>query len=110
MSNRKVGSIIVTKKHNPKEMTGIFTERDYLRKIVLKDLFSKNTPITQVMTKVVKTAPMDWSLIDVIQAMAAGPLRHLPVTLDGKRHLHYNLTLLKRIFLCLLELFLHVML
>jgi len=82
MSQKKVGAIIVTKNEPKKrEMAGIFSERDYLRKIILKDLSSKNTPLSVVMTPFEKvvTAEPNWTIVDCIREMATKKNSSLPI-------------------------------
>jgi len=80
MSDNRIGSVVVTDPKSPKkEMAGIFTERDYIRKIILQNLSSKKTPIHQVMTKDVMCGYGHWNMVDCIKAMTLGKFRHLPV-------------------------------
>lgn len=79
MSDNKVGSGIITTSDHNNEMSGIFTERDYIRKIILLDRSSKTTTVNQVMTHNVVTALPSWNLVDCVRAMAIGKFRHLPV-------------------------------
>lgn len=64
-------------------LMGIFTERDYARKIVLHGKSSKDTPISEAMT----TSPITVSSSDSIelcmQIMSEKHIRHLPVVNDN---------------------------
>lgn len=59
-------------------VTGIFSEKDYIRRVVMKDL-SKNTKLKEVMTTFVKTVTPDLTADDCMQVMSENNLRHLPV-------------------------------
>jgi CBS domain-containing protein len=66
------------------ELAGIFSERDYARKVVLQGKASKDTPVAEVMTpRVVSIAP-DWSADQCMALMTDKRIRHLPVY-DGGR-------------------------
>ena len=65
-------------------LVGIFSERDYARKVILKGKHSKDTVIRDVMTeKPICVAPGD-SIGACMALMTANHIRHLPV-LDGGR-------------------------
>jgi len=81
MSDKYVGSILVNKKGS-KEIAGIFTERDYIRKIILKDLSSKTTMIRDVMTPNVITASPKQTIYEISRLMATNNFRHVPIVSD----------------------------
>ena len=56
MSEKNLGGVLVM---NGDQLAGIFTERDYARKIILLGRSSKDTPITEVMTSSVRTISRD---------------------------------------------------
>jgi CBS domain-containing protein len=65
-------------------LVGIFSERDYARKVILKGKHSKDTAIREVMTqKPICVAPSD-SIEACMALMTANHIRHLPV-LEGDR-------------------------
>ena len=58
MADKNIGAVLVVDKG---ELTGIFSERDYARKIVLKGRHSDDTKIVDVMTaNVITIAPEQW--------------------------------------------------
>jgi CBS domain-containing protein len=63
-------------------IAGIFTERDYMRKIALEGRSSDDTPVASVMTTDVATVGRDRSLEDCLGLMTALQCRHLPVVGD----------------------------
>jgi len=77
-----VGAIVVVK--NDKEIIGIFSERDILRRVIPKEMNLKKTHICEVMTKDPVTISPDSSLLDVYQQMQGLNLRHIPVVEDDK--------------------------
>jgi CBS domain-containing protein len=63
-------------------LVGIFSERDYARKVVLQGKTSAGTPITDIMTKRVMFATPATTLDECMAIMSEKRFRHLPV-LDG---------------------------
>jgi|SRR5690606_6890641 len=61
------------------KLLGIFTERDYARKIILQGKSSKETPIHEVMTKNPHTITRDETVDHCMQLMTHRHFRHLPV-------------------------------
>ena len=75
-----VGSILVM---DAGHIAGIFTERDYLRRVALPQL-SPQTPVGQVTTtELVIVSPRD-SVLECMAVMTQRRIRHVPV-LDGER-------------------------
>jgi IMP dehydrogenase len=65
-------------------MAGIFSERDYTRKIVLQGRSSNSTRVEEIMTaKVVSVSPRTGTR-ECMQLMSERQIRHLPVVEDGK--------------------------
>ena len=60
-------------------LLGIFTERDYARKIVLQGKSSASTPIEEVMTAELTTVKLRDSIEDCMKIMTDRRIRHLPV-------------------------------
>jgi len=73
------GSAIVI---DDKKLSGIFTERDLLVKIVAEGKDYKSILIAEAMTKNVKTAHLDDDVYDSMRRMSQGRFRHLPVVDD----------------------------
>jgi signal-transduction protein with cAMP-binding, CBS, and nucleotidyltransferase domain len=60
-------------------MVGIFSERDYARKVILKGKSSKETPVRDIMTSdVIHTSP-EKKLGKCLSLMTKKRIRHLPV-------------------------------
>jgi len=81
MAQVNVGAVLV--QHND-NISGIFTERDYLQKIALKTLSSKDTKVGDVMTTPVISADPEDSIQQCMETMTTCHCRHLPVVKDGK--------------------------
>jgi len=81
MSNANVGAIVIQDGEKP---AGIFTERDYLRKIALKGLSSKNTAVSDVMSSPLITVGLSDLTRDAMETMTERRCRHLIVTDAGK--------------------------
>ena len=65
------------------ELKGIFTERDYARKIILQGKASKETSILEVMTAKLETVKLNTSIEHCMQIMTKQHIRHLPIVEDG---------------------------
>lgn len=81
MAENNVGAVMVS---DAQQMVGIFTERDYCRKIILMGRSSLNTPIEEIMTKKMITVRPDQTLEECIELMTKYHIRHLPVEEGGK--------------------------
>jgi|SRR5690606_7863628 len=66
------------------QLCGIFSERDYARKIALKGKSSKETLIKDVMTADLITITSNDSIDYCMQIMTEKHIRHLPVVENGK--------------------------
>ncbi len=81
MAEKNIGAVLVV---DNGELTGIFSERDYARKIVLKGRHSDDTLVCDVMTPNVITIEPEQRLEDCMQIMSDKHIRHLPVMEAGK--------------------------
>ena len=81
MANKKVGALLVLEEDS---LVGVFSERDYARKVILKGKSSKDTPVRDIMsTKIVCVAP-NQSTEECMSLMTEKRVRHLPV-MDGEK-------------------------
>jgi CBS domain-containing protein len=76
MSEKNIGAILVVEDN---VLKGIFSERDYARKIVLKDRSSKETLVQEIMASQVITISSSDSLDYCMELMYNKKIRHLPV-------------------------------
>ena len=82
MSEKNIGAIIII--DNNDFPIGIFSERDYARKIILKGKSSKDTLLDEVMTKELITVNRDYKIDQCMEIMTEKRIRHLPV-LENKK-------------------------
>lgn len=76
MAENNVGAVMISEGGR---MVGIFTERDYCRKIILMGRSSLNTPIEEIMTKNMITVGPSQPLEECLELMTKYHIRHLPV-------------------------------
>ena len=76
MAEKNVGALLVMENE---KLVGIFSERDYARKVILKDKSSKNTSVSELMTREVIYIDADATLEESMALMTAKHIRHLPV-------------------------------
>ncbi|MDX1512217.1 MAG: CBS domain-containing protein [Gammaproteobacteria bacterium] len=81
MAAKGVGALVGTDGGRP---VGIISERDYARKVVLKDRSSRDTKIAEIMTGRVLYASPDQTVEEGLSMMTEKRVRHLPV-MDGEK-------------------------
>jgi CBS domain-containing protein len=81
MAEKNVGALLVMEGN---QLIGIFSERDYARKVVLKGESSHNIAIRNVMTSGVISVTPDQSIEDCMALMTGKHIRHLPVLENSK--------------------------
>ena len=81
LATYNVGALPVV---GPKGLAGIFSERDYARKVALKGLTSESTEVHEVMTANVICADLSMSVLDCMQLMSSKKIRHLPIVEKGE--------------------------
>lgn len=80
MAEKGIGAVLVM---DGARLAGILSERDYARKIVLRDRSSRDTPVAAIMTaEVVTVTPVD-TVEDCLQLVTDRRIRHLPVVEGG---------------------------
>ena len=80
MADKNVSAVLVME---GQRLVGIFTERDYARKVVLRGLASKDTKVGDLMTQNVLTVSPAHSVDDCMNIMTNNHVRHLPVVSSG---------------------------
>ncbi len=80
MADKDIGAMLVLEKG---ELTGIFTERDYARKVILKGKSSRTTLVSELMTERPVTAGPEFTMKDCMVLMKTKRIRHLPVLDTG---------------------------
>jgi CBS domain-containing protein len=81
MHDKNVSSLVVMEND---KLVGIFTERDYARKVILQGRASKETQIREIMTGELFTVTPDASIEVCMRLMTDKHFRHLPVVKGGK--------------------------
>ncbi|MCS6991205.1 MAG: CBS domain-containing protein [Chitinophagales bacterium] len=81
MAEKNIGGVLVM---DGEKVLGIFTERDYARKIVLKGKTSAESRISEVMVTELVTVTPDHDTSDCMKLMTTNAIRHLPVMENGK--------------------------
>lgn len=76
MCEKNIGGVVILEND---KLVGIFTERDYARKLILKGKSSKDTLISELMTRDPITVTPDSKLEDCMNIMSNKRIRHLPV-------------------------------
>jgi CBS domain-containing protein len=76
LADKDIGALIVV---DDGKVVGIFSERDYARKGILRGRFSKETMVEDLMTRRVYYASPDQSIEDLMTLMTTKHIRHLPV-------------------------------
>ena len=80
MVDAGVGSLLVTAEGN---IAGIFTERDYLRRMTLKERDAKTTPVREVMSAPLIIVTPETAIDECMALMTDRRIRHLPVVEEG---------------------------
>jgi signal-transduction protein with cAMP-binding, CBS, and nucleotidyltransferase domain len=81
ISNANVGAIVIQDGEQP---SGIFTERDYLRKITLEGRSSRETAVAEVMSSPLFTVEPKDNTRSAMETMTEKRCRHLVVVDNGK--------------------------
>jgi CBS domain-containing protein len=81
MAEKNIGALLVTKDN---ALVGIFSERDYARKIVLKGGASHTAAVKEIMTQGVISVGPDQSIDECMEIMTGKHVRHLPVFENNK--------------------------
>ncbi|MCI4670117.1 MAG: CBS domain-containing protein [Bacteroidia bacterium] len=82
MEIHNIGAILIL--DDDGNLKGIFSERDYARKGILKGRAAAKTPVVDVMTPNVITVSMEDSLVNCMRIMSNKHIRHLPVMDDNQ--------------------------
>lgn len=82
MTEKNISALLIMQNE---QLLGIFTERDYARKIILQGKASKDTQISEVMTANPVTVTTTDTIDLCMQIMTDKHIRHLPVEQRTKR-------------------------
>ena len=81
MDEKNVGALPVM---DGSKLVGIVSERDYMSKVMLKGKSSKETPVSDIMTRDVVTVNPDQNVSECMRIVSEHRIRHLPVVEDGQ--------------------------
>ncbi len=81
MADKDVGALLVM---DGDRLVGIFSERDYARRCILRNRRSRETKVRELMTAEVITISPSASIDEAMELMTKHRIRHLPVVEDGK--------------------------
>jgi CBS domain-containing protein len=80
MSEQDIGVVVVV---DNTQVTGIFSERDFARRIAFDEHFSLDTPVSELMTSPVIAVGPDQFMDECMAIMTEKRIRHLPVVENG---------------------------
>jgi CBS domain-containing protein len=81
MAQKNVGALFVLEDNR---LAGVISERDYTRKVILQGKSSKETSVSEIMTKDLVTADPNDNITECMRVMTERRVRHLPV-LEGSK-------------------------
>jgi len=81
MTEKGISSLIIEKNHAP---VGIISERDFVKKICLKDMQPSTINVGSIMSKIQTYASPETPVDVAVQRMVNHKIRRLPVISDGK--------------------------
>lgn len=81
MSEKGIGALVVL---DNQEVVGVFSERDYARKVILEGKSSKDLPVKEIMTRRVVFVKPENTTDECMALMTDKHIRHLPVVVDGE--------------------------
>jgi CBS domain-containing protein len=76
MADQNIGAVLVL---SDQHINGIFSERDYARKVALVGKTSKETPVREIMTTDVICVDPGWTAEQCMALMTEKRVRHLPI-------------------------------
>ena len=81
LAEKDVGALLVL---DGKKLVGVFSERDYARKVILKGKSSKEIPVRDIMTYHVIHGHPSQTIEQCLDLMTLKHVRHLPILEDGQ--------------------------
>lgn len=81
LADNNIGAVVVMENN---KLVGIFSERDYVRKGIIKGRSAKDTPVSELMTANVFTITPEKTTHDVMKLFSEKHFRHLPVVEDDQ--------------------------
>ena len=81
MRDNKVGALMVMKNDT---LSGIFTERDLMSRVLAEGLNPDKVQVSEVMTSSIATVPLETPIREAASIMSQNRIRHLPVLEEGQ--------------------------
>jgi len=81
LSQKQIGAVLVLEEG---KLHGIFSERDYARKVILAGKSSRELKVKEIMSKNVICVEEDQTVEECMALMTEKHIRHLPVYSGGK--------------------------
>lgn len=81
MADKNIGAVLV---RSGQKLEGIFSERDYARKVILLGKTSRETLVSEIMTTQVVCVEPGWTADQCMALMTDRRIRHLPVVENGR--------------------------
>ena len=81
MADKNIGAVLV---RSDQKLEGIFSERDYARKVILLGKTSRETLVSEIMTTHVVCVEPGWTADQCMALMTERRIRHLPVVESGR--------------------------
>jgi CBS domain-containing protein len=81
MADKNIGALLVLEEN---QLVGMFSERDYARKVVLKGKSSVDTQVQDIMTTEVICVKVNQTFTECMQTMTDHHIRHLPLMDEQK--------------------------
>ncbi|MBU6398792.1 MAG: CBS domain-containing protein [Verrucomicrobia bacterium] len=81
MAEKNIGALLVMKAD---QLLGMFSERDYTRKVALKGKSSKQTTVKEIMTTPIVTVRLEHTVEECMRLMTDHRVRHLPVVENNR--------------------------
>jgi CBS domain-containing protein len=79
MEKNEIGSVVILKEGKP---IGIITERDIVKKIVIKDKDANKLKASDIMSTPLETGNKEMSLLDAIKVLVLNRIKKLPILDD----------------------------
>lgn len=84
MRDRNIGSLMVTRGGDSKDVIGIVTDTDMVRRVLATAADTTKTTVEMIMSAPILTIDENKTLLDANDMMAQSHLRHLGVSRGGK--------------------------
>ena len=81
MADKNIGAVLVM---SGGKLSGVFTERDYTRKVILQGKTSKETRVREIISSETFSVGLNHSVEECMKLMTEHRVRHLPVVEEGK--------------------------